>query len=741
MDEKRTKKNRGKRSRSVWPLVLLLALGLVLVAFTGSAAAVDVLDQQQTSHNGGYAQLNGNSAAQSFTAGHTAPLDKISVYIGGWGAYLMRAEFWSSSGMLGATELTIPNGADRWQDITFTPAPTLTAGTQYTIVLKWVGNSFIWWFAVSNPYLGGQASWNAGWDMCFQTYYYVADSTPPVVTPPADVTIDAPTSSGIAVNFGPASATDDIDGVLPASAIHYYTDYGTASQAEAQSGDVFPIGITTVTAAATDSSGNTGTAAFTITVQTDTVPPTVTPPDNITLEAVSSVGAEANFGSASAIDDVDGNLAASSIRYYASYDTADQAEIHSGDLFPIGTTTLTAAATDAHNNTGTATFTVSVVDTTAPVLSVPADITVDATNPVGGPASYSISATDLVDGVVTPRVAPASGATFPMGETTVWASAKDSAGNISTDSFTVSVLGAAGILDKVAGLIVDAPDDPTAVGGIAPVIETSLLAKVNAAKGALDRGNSNDAKVAMNDLKALINQVEAQTAKSISPEAAAAIIEAANHLIGVLSQTSLVTPVPVTTGSFVGTDVDSTVWQVQVTVVGSPYDPESPSTNAFGAGTVSFASWQSLPDGTQVKKAFTMTVLNYFSVDYYPMTGYVDAGATTGICGPVVASTGGEGVPGVGDYYLFLAWDGAHGFTNPDGTVGHYPDTWTFAYWGNEQTYPVYMRNYQRTILMIWSNYGTSHYYPGTGGQPGVQLPLWAVTEGDIDIQGGRATW
>jgi predicted metal-binding transcription factor (methanogenesis marker protein 9) len=62
----------------------------------------------------------------------------------------------------------------------------------------------------------------------------------------------------------------------------------------------------------------------------------------------------------------------------------------------------------------------------------------------------------------------------------------------------------------------------------------SLLAKVDAALAALDRGNPNDAKVVMNDLKALTNQVEALVDKKITPEAAAEIIQRANDIIAEL---------------------------------------------------------------------------------------------------------------------------------------------------------------------------------------------------------------
>ena len=72
-------------------------------------------------------------------------------------------------------------------------------------------------------------------------------------------------------------------------------------------------------------------------------------------------------------------------------------------------------------------------------------------------------------------------------------------------------------------------------GNIDTELERSLLAKVNAALAALDRGNPNDAKVAMNDLKALINQVEAQVDKKITPEAAAEVIQQANAIMAALS--------------------------------------------------------------------------------------------------------------------------------------------------------------------------------------------------------------
>jgi len=78
-------------------------------------------------------------------------------------------------------------------------------------------------------------------------------------------------------------------------------------------------------------------------------------------------------------------------------------------------------------------------DTTPPVLSLPGNLVVEAIGPSGATVSYSASATDDVDGSVPVTLSPASGSTFPLGTTTVNASATDAAGNTSTGSFTVTV--------------------------------------------------------------------------------------------------------------------------------------------------------------------------------------------------------------------------------------------------------------------------------------------------------------
>jgi HYR domain/GEVED domain/Secretion system C-terminal sorting domain len=114
----------------------------------------------------------------------------------------------------------------------------------------------------------------------------------------------------------------------------------------------------------------------------------------------------------------------------------------SGSFFPVGTTTVTSTATDGAGNTATCTFTVRVNDTQAPVITCPANITV--TTAVGScvaPVTYAVTATDNCPGVTTALTAGlASGASFPIGVTTVTHRATDAAGNITSCSFTVTVL-------------------------------------------------------------------------------------------------------------------------------------------------------------------------------------------------------------------------------------------------------------------------------------------------------------
>jgi hypothetical protein len=191
----------------------------------------------------------------------------------------------------------------------------------------------------------------------------------------------------------------------------------------------------------------------TVVVQ-DTSAPVVTVPAAITVNATSSSGAVVTFTS-SALDTVDGALGATCVPA-------------SGSKFAVGTTTVTCSATDAHHNTGSASFTVTVraVDQQPPVVTAPPTLGVPATNANGARASEwpqlaawlsAATARDAVDPSPT-ALPPLLGSTviapttlFPIGTSTVTFRFRDASGNVGSATSKVTVsLGTPKIAIRIA---------------------------------------------------------------------------------------------------------------------------------------------------------------------------------------------------------------------------------------------------------------------------------------------------
>jgi hypothetical protein len=240
----------------------------------------------------------------------------------------------------------------------------------------------------------------------------VADTTPPVFSSvPDGIIAEATGPSGAKVSFSSPTAIDAVSGEATV----------TCTPA---SGSTFPLGTTRVDCVAKDDAGNPAAASFPVTVQ-DTTPPKISVPADIVVEAASSAGAPASF-TVQASDLVDGSEAVTT-------------SVASGSVFPLGTTTVTCTSTDRAGNKGTGSFTVTVRDTTAPVLNLPKSVSATATSATGAAVSYTATAADAVDGPDAVSGSPASGATFPLGTTTVNCRSTDKAGNTTTGSFPVSV--------------------------------------------------------------------------------------------------------------------------------------------------------------------------------------------------------------------------------------------------------------------------------------------------------------
>lgn len=240
----------------------------------------------------------------------------------------------------------------------------------------------------------------------------VHDTTGPAISVPfGSVAAEATSADGAAVDYA-VSATDLVDGGVPVTC-------------STPPGATFPIGSTIVTCAATDTRGNGSLAQFEVVVSDHTAPD-VTVPQDLSAEAAYVDGADVSFDAA-ATDAVDGAVAT----------TCAPA---SGSRFPLGSTTVTCSATDAHGNTGSASFAVNVGDTTGPVLAL-SDVVANATRKAGAYVDYAVSAVDAAGGGVTTACAPAGGSLFPVGATTVTCTGTDARGNTSTGSFTVQVKG------------------------------------------------------------------------------------------------------------------------------------------------------------------------------------------------------------------------------------------------------------------------------------------------------------
>ena len=167
----------------------------------------------------------------------------------------------------------------------------------------------------------------------------------------------------------------------------------------------------------------------------DTTAPVLTPVADQTSEATSASGATAVFA-ATAADNLDGAVPV----VFKEGNTV----VHSGDVFSLGSHTITASTIDAAGNVASETFKVNVVDTTAPTLAPVANRTKEATSAAGAAAFFTASATDAVDGtdVVVFKDGNAivhSGDTFGLGNHTITASTIDAAGNLASETFSINV--------------------------------------------------------------------------------------------------------------------------------------------------------------------------------------------------------------------------------------------------------------------------------------------------------------
>ena len=155
--------------------------------------------------------------------------------------------------------------------------------------------------------------------------------------------------------------------------------------------------------------------------------PTITPPADIIVQAT-GLKTIVNIGQATATDDVStpANIIITN---------------NAPASFPVGAITVIWTATDEGGNSATATQIVTVVDTTAPIVTPPPNLTVTSTGTLTPVDIGVATATDNVGVVIISNdvVVTTPPPSFPVGTTAVTWNAEDAAGNIGMAIQTITV--------------------------------------------------------------------------------------------------------------------------------------------------------------------------------------------------------------------------------------------------------------------------------------------------------------
>ncbi len=244
----------------------------------------------------------------------------------------------------------------------------------------------------------------------------VTDTEAPQVQCPEDIVLDNdPDACGAVVNYTVPVAVDNctVDPVVMCAP---------------DTGALLPPGLNTVTCTATDLAGNTSTCSFSVTIN-DTVSPVITCPGNITVGADTGLcSATVNYSVPTATDNCE--------------DPVVECDPTADSVFQPGATTVTCIARDGGGNTASCTFTVTVNDTEAPVITCPTDLDqvadLDASSAVVVYPDPVVTDNCELESV---ECVPPSGSSFPLGATTVTCTATDAASNTSACSFHVNVIG------------------------------------------------------------------------------------------------------------------------------------------------------------------------------------------------------------------------------------------------------------------------------------------------------------
>ncbi|MDB5226957.1 MAG: hypothetical protein JWN78_1150, partial [Bacteroidota bacterium] len=351
----------------------------------------------------------------------------------------------------------------------------------------------------------------------------VNDTQAPAITCPANQSVSAAAGTCAAtVTYTAPTGTDNCSGS------------STARIAGLASGSSFPVGVTTNTFRVTDASSNSTSCSFTVTV-TDTQSPAITCPANQSVNAAA-------------------NTCAATVSYTApvgtdncsSPVTIQTSGLGSGASYAVGVTTNIFKVTDASSNSTTCSFTITVNDIQAPVISCAGkSVSVNAAaNTCAATVSYTAPVgTDNCSGSITTQTGGlASGASYPVGVTTNIFKVTDASNNSTTCNFTVTVTDAQAPVISCAGksVSVNAAANTCAatVSYTAPVGTDNCSGSVTTQTGGLASGASYPVGVTTNIFKvtdASNNSTTCNFTVTVTDAQAPSIICPANQTVSAIT--------------------------------------------------------------------------------------------------------------------------------------------------------------------------------------------------------------
>lgn len=241
----------------------------------------------------------------------------------------------------------------------------------------------------------------------------VVDQTDPVINGmPADIVVsnDVGVCNAV-VNWTEPTVTDNCTGAI------------ISQTSGIANGGNFPVGVATVEYTATDGSGNSVVASFTVTVN-DTEAPTITASADTTIAANNFCTGINIVLNAPVVND---NCGITSVENDAPV------------VYNLGTTSVTWTVTDNSGNTATAIQLVTIADSTAPSIIAPSSLTfyVDAAcqatiDTLGAPITNDNCAVDTFYNDAL--------AAYAVGNYTITWYVEDAAGNIDSTIQTINVL-------------------------------------------------------------------------------------------------------------------------------------------------------------------------------------------------------------------------------------------------------------------------------------------------------------